>query len=125
MKKQLERFEKQRSLIYYINNVRGSEYGDLYRFYQSGDEKKIVSLWNECLVKDPITSKRFRNLVLLDANFDPKGLRLAFEGDQLVGCVYAVRRLLPMYGRIWNRKMVDSILFCTSGIIGRKELEQD
>lgn len=69
-----------------------------YRFYQSGDEQKIVSLWNESLVKDPITSKRLRNLVLLDANFDPKGLRLAFDGDQLVGCVYAIRRLLPMYG---------------------------
>ncbi|MET3698290.1 acetyltransferase (GNAT) family protein [Bacillus oleivorans] len=69
-----------------------------YRFYQSGDEKQIVSLWNECLIKDPITPKRFRNLVLLDANFDPKGLCLAFENEKLVGCVYAVRRLLPMYG---------------------------
>ena len=69
-----------------------------YRFYQSGDEKQIVNLWNVSLVKDPITPRRFRNQVLLDANFDPKGLRLAFEDDQLVGCVYAVRRLLPMYG---------------------------
>lgn len=69
-----------------------------YRYYQSGDEKQIVCLWNESLVKDPITSKRFRNLVLLDANFDPKGLRLAFDQDKLIGCVYAVRRLLPMYG---------------------------
>jgi GNAT superfamily N-acetyltransferase len=42
--------------------------------------------------------KRFRNLVLLDANFDPAGMRLAFDDEQLVGCVYAVRRLLPMYG---------------------------
>lgn len=69
-----------------------------YRFYQSGDEIQIVSLWNECLTADPLTSKRFRNLVLLDANFDPKGLRLAFENEVLVGCVYAVRRLLPMFG---------------------------
>ncbi|KAF0818617.1 Acetyltransferase [Bacillus sp. ZZV12-4809] len=69
-----------------------------YRYYQSGDETKIVSLWNQCLAKDPITSKRFRNLVLLDGNFDPQGLRLAFEKDALVGCVYAVRRLLPMFG---------------------------
>lgn len=69
-----------------------------YRYYQSGDETKIVRLWNDCLVKDPITAKRFRNLVLLDANFDPKGLRLAFKAGSLVGCVYAVRRLLPMYG---------------------------
>ncbi|MBS4192461.1 GNAT family N-acetyltransferase [Bacillus sp. FJAT-49705] len=69
-----------------------------YRFYHSGDEIKIVSLWNECLEQDSITSKRFRNLVLLDANFDPEGLRLAFHNDVLVGCVYAVRRLLPMFG---------------------------
>lgn len=69
-----------------------------YRHYQSGDEIQIVDLWNQTLWKDPITSKRFRNLVLLDANFDPDGLRLAFENDKLIGCVYAVRRLLPMFG---------------------------
>ncbi len=70
----------------------------VYRRYQSGDEKQIVELWNQSLWKDPITSKRFRNLVLLDANFDPVGMRLAFENDKLIGCVYAVRRLLPMFG---------------------------
>ncbi|WLD93817.1 GNAT family N-acetyltransferase [Alkalihalobacillus sp. AL-G] len=69
-----------------------------YRYYQSGDEKKIVKLWNDSLHIDPITSERFRNLVLLDANFDPEGLRVAFDGDQLIGCLYSVRRLLPMYG---------------------------
>jgi mycothiol synthase len=69
-----------------------------YRFFQQGDEEKIVELWNQAATKDPITTKRFRNLVLLDANFDPEGLRLAFENDRLVGCVYAIRRQLPMYG---------------------------
>lgn len=69
----------------------------IYRFYQSGDEEKIVELWNKCLPKDPITPNRFRNLVLLDANFDPQGMRLAFDGQSLVGCLYAIRRLLPMY----------------------------
>lgn len=69
----------------------------ILRSYQSGDEKKIVDLWNDCLPADPITSKRFRNLVLLDANFDPKGMRLAFQKNKLIGCVYAVRRLLPMF----------------------------
>lgn len=69
-----------------------------YRSYQPGDEQSIVALWNECLLQDPITPERFRNLVLLDANFDPEGMRLAFDGDQLIGCVYAVRRLLPMIG---------------------------
>lgn len=69
-----------------------------YRYYQSEDEKSIVELWNRCLHKDSINSKRFRNLVILDANFDPEGMRLAFDGKRLVGCVYAVRRLLPMFG---------------------------
>ncbi len=69
-----------------------------YRHYQSGDERKIIELWNRCLPKDPITSIRFRNLVLLDPNFDPEGLRLAFDGERLVGSFYAIRRLLPMHG---------------------------
>ncbi|WP_031539356.1 MULTISPECIES: GNAT family N-acetyltransferase [unclassified Bacillus (in: firmicutes)] len=70
----------------------------VYRTYQSGDEKHIVQLWNKCLLNDPITLKRFCNLVLLDVNFDPTGLKLAFSKERLIGCVYAIRRLLPMYG---------------------------
>lgn len=69
-----------------------------YRIYQPGDEKNIISLWNASLHIDPITATRFRNLVLLDANFDPQGLWLAFDGDEVVGCMYGVRRLLPMHG---------------------------
>lgn len=68
-----------------------------HRTYQAGDETQILFLWNECLTQDPITLLRFRNLVLLDANFDPEGMQLAFEGDKLVGCLYAVRRRLPLY----------------------------
>ncbi|WP_084405827.1 GNAT family N-acetyltransferase [Alteribacter aurantiacus] len=69
-----------------------------YRHYQSGDEQALIDLWNECLPQDPIHMKRFRNTVLLDANFDPEGLRIASDEGQLVGCVYAIRRLLPMTG---------------------------
>ena len=69
-----------------------------YRHYQPGDEERILSLWNRELPQDSITLKRLRNLILLDPNFDPQGLQLAFDGDELVGCLYAVRRLLPMYG---------------------------
>lgn len=53
-----------------------------YRFYESGNEKAIVQLWNECLHHDPITPGRLRNMVLLDANFDPEGLRLDFFMDR-------------------------------------------
>ncbi|GIP37688.1 GNAT family acetyltransferase [Paenibacillus sp. J31TS4] len=68
------------------------------RSYVPGDERQLVDLWNRCLVQDPLTPVRFRNLVLLDANFDPEGLRIALDGERIVGCVYAVRRLLPMAG---------------------------
>ncbi|KMK74993.1 GNAT family N-acetyltransferase [Alkalihalobacillus pseudalcaliphilus] len=67
-----------------------------FRHYQSGDEKAIVELWNKTLKEDPITPKRFSHLVLLDANFDPVGLRLAFVKEKLIGVVYAVRRLVPL-----------------------------
>ncbi|WP_325050137.1 GNAT family N-acetyltransferase [Cohnella faecalis] len=70
----------------------------VYRHYCGGDERAIVQLWNECLRVDPITTDRFQKTVLLDANFDPEGLRLAFCGDDLIGAVFAVRRLLPMMG---------------------------
>lgn len=70
----------------------------VYRSYRPGDEQAIVSLWNACLPQDGINARRFRNLVLLDANFDPQGMRLAWEGECLLGCFYAVRRLLPMVG---------------------------
>ncbi|WP_217589340.1 GNAT family N-acetyltransferase [Lentibacillus saliphilus] len=69
-----------------------------YRTYQTGDEKRIVQLWNASLPKDPIMPNRFRNVVLLDGNFDPKGMCLAFDGERLVGCVFAIRRLTPMTG---------------------------
>ncbi|MCI1881907.1 MAG: GNAT family N-acetyltransferase [Sporolactobacillus sp.] len=69
-----------------------------YRTYQPGDEKQIVALWNKCLQTDPVTITRFRNLILLDANFDPQGLQLAFDNDDLVGALFGLIRLLPMYG---------------------------
>lgn len=69
-----------------------------YRGYLPGDESAVVQLWNRALPKDPITLDRFVRLVLLDGNFDPEGLRLAFSQGELVGCCYAVRRLMPMVG---------------------------
>jgi mycothiol synthase len=70
----------------------------IYRSYLPGDEAGLVALWNRCLLRDPITPGRFRNLVLLDPNFDPKGMRIAEIGGRPIGCFYAVRRLLPMLG---------------------------
>jgi GNAT superfamily N-acetyltransferase len=70
----------------------------MYRTFQSGDEKGIVELWNDVLIHDPITDKRFRTQVLLDVNFDPEGLIVAVEGERIVGVILAITRKLPMIG---------------------------
>lgn len=69
-----------------------------FRSYLPGDEDGIIDLWNVCLPWDPITRLRFRNLVLLDPNFDPQGLRIAEQENRIIGVLYAVRRRLPMIG---------------------------
>ncbi|MFF8907833.1 GNAT family N-acetyltransferase [Streptomyces olivaceoviridis] len=63
-----------------------------------GDGPRLVEAWRRSAPADPITPDRFRSLVLLDANFDPEGLRVAVDGDRVVGAAYAVRRLTPMSG---------------------------
>ncbi|MEV5388270.1 GNAT family N-acetyltransferase [Streptomyces sp. NPDC052721] len=63
-----------------------------------GDGPRLVEAWRRSAPADPITPDRFRSLVLLDANFDPEGLRVAVEGDRVLGAAYAVRRLTPMSG---------------------------
>lgn len=72
--------------------------GAVIRPFHAGDLAPVVDLWNRSLPADPITGLRLRNLVLLDPNFDPAGLRLACVGDRPVGAVYAVRRGVPMLG---------------------------
>ncbi|MEU8396235.1 GNAT family N-acetyltransferase [Nonomuraea sp. NPDC048892] len=66
------------------------------RPFQSGDETALVDAWNRSMPADPTTSGWFRDCVLLDPNFDPEGLRVAVDGDDVVGCAYAVRRLIPL-----------------------------
>lgn len=68
------------------------------RAFRAGDGPALVRLWCRSMPADPITAERFTRLVLLDANFDPAGLRLAFDGGELVGCAYAVRRRVAMVG---------------------------
>ncbi|MFG3045004.1 GNAT family N-acetyltransferase [Streptomyces sp. NPDC048241] len=69
-----------------------------FRGFRAGDGPPLVAAWCRSAPADPITGDRFRNLVLLDANFDPAGLRIAVEDGRLVGAAYAVRRLTPLHG---------------------------
>ncbi|MET8867930.1 GNAT family N-acetyltransferase [Nonomuraea sp. NPDC004580] len=66
------------------------------RPFQPGDETPLVEAWNRSMPADPTTAGWFRDCVLLDPNFDPEGLRVAVNGDDVVGCAYAVRRLIPL-----------------------------
>ncbi|WP_046728904.1 GNAT family N-acetyltransferase [Streptomyces humi] len=68
------------------------------RGFRSGDGPRLVAAWARSAPADPVTPDRFRSLVLLDPNFDPDGLRVAVDGDRVVGAAYAVRRLTPMAG---------------------------
>ncbi|MFJ4467822.1 GNAT family N-acetyltransferase [Streptomyces sp. NPDC089424] len=68
------------------------------RGFRAGDGPRVVEVWRRSAPGDPVTADRFRSLVLLDPNFDPEGLRVAVEGERVVGAAYAVRRRTPMAG---------------------------
>ncbi|GAA3512721.1 GNAT family N-acetyltransferase [Actinocatenispora rupis] len=68
------------------------------REFRVGDGGSLVEAWRRSAPYDPVTPARFRNLVLLDPNFDPQGLRVAVEDDRVVGAAYAVRRTVAMVG---------------------------
>ncbi len=57
-----------------------------------GATDQIVAAWNSAAPADPITARRFRDLVLLDVNFDAEGLRVARVDGEVVGAAYGVRR---------------------------------
>ncbi|MFH8338086.1 GNAT family N-acetyltransferase [Streptomyces sp. AM6-12] len=72
--------------------------GTEIRGFRPGDGPSLVAAWCRGAPADPIAPDRFRTLVLLDANFDPAGLRVAVAGGRVVGAAYAVRRLTPVHG---------------------------
>jgi len=65
------------------------------RTYDFGEEGKIVSLWNRCLVKDPMNLEVFERKVLLDPNFEAEGFLLAEDEGRLLGFSYNVVREYP------------------------------
>lgn len=65
------------------------------RSYEGGDELEIVSLWNRCLVRDPITLEVFERKVLLDPNFDAEGFKIAKKNGRFLGFSYNIVREYP------------------------------
>src|ERR1700754_3351682 len=70
----------------------------MIRSFEVGDGPGIAAAWTEAAPADPIGYARFRDLFLLDRNFDAAGLQVAIVDDQIVGAAYAVRRLLAASG---------------------------
>lgn len=64
------------------------------RTFRIGDGPPLAAAWTASAPADPIVYHRFRDLFLLDRNFDPAGLRVAVVDGQIAGAVYAVRRLI-------------------------------
>ncbi|MDT2258891.1 hypothetical protein P7H06_03980 [Paenibacillus larvae] len=77
----------------------------IFRSYQAGAERQLVPLWNQTMQADPVTPERFRNLVLLDANFDPLGLRIAADGERIIGQYMRSGAFCLCTGLNWNQKM--------------------
>ncbi|MEI8412820.1 MULTISPECIES: GNAT family N-acetyltransferase [unclassified Kribbella] len=70
----------------------------MIRAFEVGDGPALASVWTAAAPADPIGYPRFRDLFLLDRNFDPAGLHIAADGDQVIGAAYAVRRLVAAAG---------------------------
>jgi GNAT superfamily N-acetyltransferase len=68
----------------------------MIRPFQVGDGPALAAAWTAAAPADPISYQRFRDLFLLDRNFDAAGLQVAVIDDQLVGAAYAVRRLIAV-----------------------------
>lgn len=70
----------------------------IIRTFRPGDGPALAEAWTRAAPQDPISYRRFRDLFLLDRNFDPAGLMIAEDDGELIGAAYAVRRLIPESG---------------------------
>jgi ribosomal protein S18 acetylase RimI-like enzyme len=70
--------------------------------YKNYDQKylsEVVELWNKQLVYDPITIKRFEQIILFDENFNEELFKLALNNDKVVGFIWGVKRKFPYLER--------------------------
>lgn len=59
---------------------------------EKADVGEVVASWNECLMYDPVTERRFTEVVLEDPNYEPDGTLVARDRDRVVGFLAAVAR---------------------------------
>lgn len=68
------------------------------RTFTAGDGPALAAAWTTAAPGDGITYQRFRDLVLLDRNFDAPGLFVAERDGEIIGSAYAVRRRIAADG---------------------------
>lgn len=68
------------------------------RPFRAGDGPAIAAAWTAAASADGITYERFRDMFLLDRNFDADGLLVAEQDGRVVGSAYGVRRLIAADG---------------------------
>jgi mycothiol synthase len=64
--------------------------GTVLRHFREGDDDLLVGLWNQTLLRDPISTALFRRQTLLNPNFRPEGCLLAEAGGTAVGFALAM-----------------------------------
>ena len=61
--------------------------------------QQVLTCWNQSLIYDGIDEERFKQLILLDENFNPDLFLLALNQEKVVGFCYGVRRKIPYLER--------------------------
>ncbi len=67
------------------------------RPFQAGDGPSLAQAWTLAAPGDGITYDRFRDLILLDRNFDANGLVVAEREGEILGAAYGVRRRIAVH----------------------------
>ncbi|MEM0309126.1 MAG: GNAT family N-acetyltransferase [Thermofilaceae archaeon] len=65
--------------------------------YKPGLEEELVECWNKWLKHDPISVSVFERKILLDPNFDEKGLKIAVGKEGIQGFSLCVVRRYPLF----------------------------
>ena len=67
--------------------------------FQQERFQQVLTCWNQSLIYDGIDEERFKQLILLDENFNPNLFLLALNQEKVVGFCYGVRRKIPYLER--------------------------
>ena len=67
--------------------------------FQQERFQQVLTCWNQSLIYDGIDEERFKQLILLDENFNPDLFLLALNQEKVVGFCYGVRRKIPYLER--------------------------